>query len=157
MVIHGDEEGVAAGDQQHDQGQLQVRLLQEGRIEVRLEVVDGHERHVPHEGERLGRAHADEQGPDQTGTDGGGHGGHPRGAAVVLGAPDVEARLHQRLGHHGRQEIDVRPAGDLGHHAAVTGVDVHLAAHDRREHLVALGDDRRRCLVARGLDAEDAG
>ena len=60
MVIHGDEEGVAAGDQQHDQGQLQVRLLQKGRIEVRLEVVDGDERHVPHEGERLGRAHADE-------------------------------------------------------------------------------------------------
>src|SRR3546814_7996072 len=53
------------------------------------------------------------------------------------------------------EQVDVCPAGDLGHDAAVGRVEVDLAADDRGEHRGATFDDRRGGLVAGGLDAED--
>ena len=116
-------------------------------VEVALEVVDGHERHVPHEGERLGRADADQQRADQPGPGGGGH-----RVDLVVG----HAGLDERLGHDRGEHLDVGAAGDLGHDAAVAGVLVDLAGDDRRPHPGGALDDRGGGLVARGLDAEDA-
>src|SRR3546814_5628075 len=53
------------------------------------------------------------------------------------------------------EQVDVCPAGDLWHAAAVGRVEVDLAADDRGEHRGATFDDRRGGLVAGGLDAED--
>ncbi len=146
VVVHRHEHGVPARHQQHQQRGPEGRVLQETGVEVGLHVVDGHERHLPDQGEGLGRAHPHEEGAGQPGADGGRH----RVELVAL-----EARLHQAAGHHRREQLHVGPAGDLGDHPAEAGVEVDLAGHHRRHHVGAVGDDGRRRLVARRLDAED--
>ena len=127
-------------------GQLEVRILEERRVEVGLEVVHPDERHVPHERQRLGRAHADEQRADQTRADGGGDG---------VDAGVLDAGLDDGLGDDRHDQLDVGAAGDLGHDAAEAGVQIDLARHHRRQHVGAADHDGRRRLVARRLDAED--
>src|SRR3546814_3885929 len=77
---------------------------------------------------------------------GGGGSGPGDGGGIVL-------RVGR--GHDEDEQVDVCPAGDLGHDAAVGRVEVDLAADDRGEHRSATFDDRRGGLVAGGLDAED--
>ena len=139
---------MAAGHEQHDDRQFDLRILEKCCVEVGLEMVDGHEGHVPHEREGLGRAHADEERTDETGTDGGGH-----GVDMVVG----DARLDECSGDDGSEQFDVRPAGDLGHHATEAGMEFNLARHHRGEHLMAVHDDGGRGLVTAGLDSEDSG
>ena len=69
----------------------------------------------------------------------------------------VDAGLDDRRRDDRVEQLEVGPAGDLGHHAAVRGVEVDLARHDGRHHVVAAHHERRRGLVARGLDAEHDG
>ena len=147
VVLHGDEHRVPAGHEEHDQRRDQRRLVEERGVEVGLEVVDAHERHVPDERERLGRADPHQERAHQARADG----GRDR---VDAGA--VEAGLDERLGDDRREQLDVRAAGDLRHDAAEAGVEVDLARHDRGEHRRAVGDDRRGRLVTRRLDPEDA-
>ena len=153
VALHQHEQRVPAGHEQDHEGQLEVGLLQQRGVEVGLEVVDGDERHVPRQGQRLGRRHADQERPDQPGTVGGGHGVDlaPRRRPGTVGQP----RLDEGLGHHRHDEVDVGPAGDLGHDAAVAGVEVDLAADHRRQHGRAPLDDRGGGLVAGGLDPQD--
>ena len=66
VTLHLDQHRVAARDEQHDERELERRVLEERRVQVRLEVVDADERHVPRQRQRLGRRHADQQGADQT-------------------------------------------------------------------------------------------
>ena len=139
VVLHVDEEGVAARHEQHDERQLERRLLEQRRVEVGLEVVDGDERHVPGQRQGLGRGHADEQRADQAGPVGGGHGVDV--AVLVLRGAVGQARLDEGLRDDGHEEVDVGAAGDLGHDAAVAGVEVDLAADHRRQ--------RPRCPPAR--------
>ena len=73
VALHVHEQRVAARHEQHHERQLEVGLLEQRRVEVGLEVVDGDERHVPGQRQRLGRGHADEQRADQAGAVGGGH------------------------------------------------------------------------------------
>ena len=61
----------------------------------------------------------------------------------------------QGLGQHRRQQLDVGPPGQLGHHPAVAGVQVDLTAHHRGDDDRTVVDHGCRRLVARGLDAED--
>ena len=91
----------------------------------------------------------DEQRADEAGTDGGGD----RVDVVV-----VDAGLDEGLGDDRGEQLDVGPAGDLGHDAAEAGVQVDLAATPpTTAPCVAVDHDRRRRLVARRLDAEDRG
>ena len=77
-----------------------------------------------------------------------------RGDRVDVG--EVDARFDERLRDDVVDELDVRAARDLGHDAAEAGVQVGLARHDRRPHDAPVLDHRRRGLVARRLDPEDA-
>ena len=124
-----DEQRVAARHQQHHERQLEVGLLEERGVEVRLEVVDGDERHVPHQRQRLGRADTPtSSAPTRPG---------PTVAAdgVDSASSTVDSPAStKRLGDDRDEQLDVGPAGDLGHDAAEAGVEVDLAAHDRRQH-----------------------
>ena len=91
---------------------------------------------------------ADEQRAHQPGADG----GADRVDVVV-----ADAGLDQGARHHGGEQLDVGPAGDLGNDAAEAGVQLDLAADHRGQDLLGIDDDRRRGLVARRLDAEHAG
>ena len=71
-ALHGHEHRVPARHEQHDHRQVDVGVLEEAGVQVGLEVVHRHERHVPHQGQRLGGADADEQRADQTRAVGGG-------------------------------------------------------------------------------------
>ena len=121
VVEHLDEHRVTTRHEQDDHWQLQVGLLQHRGVEVRLEVVHGDERHVPHQRERLRRAHADEQRSDEPRSD---------GRADRVDALVLDARLDDRLCDHRREHLDVRPPGDLGDDAAEARVQIDLARHD---------------------------
>ena len=69
--------------------------------------------------------------------------------------PQPRARVCERLANDGRYELEVPARRDLWHDAAVARVDVRLRGDDVGADLAPLGDERRRCLVAGGLDAED--
>ncbi len=62
---HLDQQGVAAGHQQHHQRPAQVGLLQQRGEEVGLEVVDADQGNVPGQGQGLGLGHAHQQRADQ--------------------------------------------------------------------------------------------
>ena len=111
-----------------------------------FEVVHADERRAVHPGERLGRRAADEQRADEPG---------PLGDrdAVEIAQPD--ARLRERAANDGHDRLEVAARGQLGHDAAVRGVDVVLGGDDAREHLAPAVDDGGGGLVARGLDAQD--
>ena len=111
-----------------------------------LEVVDRHERNVPHQGECLGSAHADQEGTDQARTGGG---------CDRVDVASRHPRLGKRIGQHRHQLLDVGPSGDLGNHAAEDGVLLDLAGHDRGPHDRGPLDQGHRRLVARRLDAQD--
>jgi hypothetical protein len=145
VALHGHQHGVASRDQQRHQGGLDRRVLEERRVEVGLEVVDGDEGDVPHQGQCLGAGQADQQRAHQTWSVGGGHCADVR---------PFDARLHQRLRHHRGQQLDVGPAGDLRNHSTEAGMEVDLAGNHRGAHVTATGHDRRRRLVTARLDAE---
>jgi hypothetical protein len=123
-------------------------VLQRVDGDVRGEVVDAVERHVPGRGVGLGGGHADEQRPGQAGT-----GGH-RDRVDVAGA------------HPGRREgaadgrdhrVEVGAGRHLRHDAAEAGVLLdaggHLVGQQLRRGAVGPDDPDPR-LVARGLDAQ---
>ncbi len=146
VVLPVDDHRVPAGHEEHDDRQLEGGVLEHGGVEVGLEVVHGHERHVPDQRQGLRRGDADEQRADEAGPVGGGDG-------VDLGVGD--AGLHDGLGDHRVQHLDVGTGGDLGDDAAVAGVAVDLAGDHRGQLHLAVADHGRRGLVAGALDAED--
>ena len=73
---------------------------------------------------------------------------------VEVGGGVGDAGLGQGLGDDRGEQLEVGPAGDLGHDPAEGGVQVDLAGHDRRAHRRPAADHGGGGLVARGLDAE---
>ncbi len=140
------ERGVPARDHQGEKRVGGGLTLQEGGVDVTLEVVDGHQGPPARVGDRLGRRAADEERADEPGPV-----GHREAVHVVEPHP---GRL-QRAPHHRHQHLQVPPRGQLGHHAAVGCVHVVLRGDDAGEHLPASVHHRSGGLVTRGLDAED--
>ena len=66
----------------------------------------------------------------------------------------IQTGLLQGLGEQRVERLDVRPGGDLGHHAAEPLVQVLLARDQVRPNGEAVLDDRDRGLVAGGLDPQ---
>ena len=141
-----DEQGVTTGHEHDRERRGELRILEPSRVEVGLEVVDTDVREAGHERERLRRAHADEQRAREAGT-------VARGDGADVG--ELESGFTERVGDHRVDELDVRPARDLGHDTAVLRVELDLARHDRRQHAPAVLDDGRGRFVARRLDAQD--
>jgi hypothetical protein len=134
---------MAAGDEQRDVRQRD-RALELHRQEVALEMVDADERQLPRVGDGLGRAQADEQRADQSGTVGGGDG---------IDLVERERRLVQRALDRRRQCAHVAARGELGDDAAVGAVDVVLRGDDAGAHL-AIDQHRGGGVVARALDGQ---
>ena len=117
--------------------------------DVRGEMVDPVERHVPGGRVGLGRRDPDEQRPRQARPRGDGHG-------VDVARADPGRR--QRPVHGRDHRLQVRPGGHLGDHAAEAGVLVDrggdLVGEQLHPPALVDGDDADAGLVARGLDAE---
>ena len=101
-----------AGDQEQEIGEVQV--LHEARGQrVRLEVVDGDQRQLVHQGDRLGREQPHHQPADQPRPGSGGDAGQ---------IAEAETRLGHGLGHEQVELLDMGAGCYLGDHAAVGGV-----------------------------------
>jgi len=115
-------------------------------VDVTFEVVDGDERFLQREGERLGVGDADEQGAGESGAFGDGDG-------VEVG--ECEAGAGDGLAHDGDDVAQVLARGELRHDAAEDGVHLHLRGDDVGEDLRARAHDGCGGLVAGAFDAED--
>ncbi len=62
--------------------------------------------------------------------------------------------LRERPANDGHDHLEVAARGELGHDAAVGGVDIVLGGDDAREHLAPAVEHGGGGLVARRLDAE---
>src|SRR6266699_7137942 len=72
--------------------------------------------------------------------------------AVEIAQP--HPRLRERPANDGHDHLEVAARGELGHDAAVGGVDIVLGGDDAREHLAPAVEHGGGGLVARRLDAE---
>ena len=116
------------------------------RTHVALDVVDRDQRLVCRIGQRLGRAHADEQRAHQARAI-----GHSNRIDVRQG----HVRLLQAFIHHRIDALHVLARGNLRHHAAVHRMQRNLRRNDRGDDLAAVADDRRRRLVTAGFNRKD--
>ena len=113
-----DQLSVATGDQQRDERERRRVIFQHRRQQVAFHVVYRHCRHVPGERQRTPDGSADQQRAYQARPGGISH-------AVDIGRSQVglfQRRLNQRHGF-----AHVIAGGQFRHHAAVVGVQLHLA------------------------------
>src|SRR5207249_1864595 len=99
------------------------------------------------EAETLGVSEADQERPDEAGSDGDGNGGkriEGRGGAV------------ESFADYGNDGAQVFAGGELGDHAAVTAMDGHLAGDDGGEDGLAVFYYGGGGLVAGGFDGQDS-
>ena len=76
-------------------------------------------------------------------------------ATAIASISSLPTPACHRLGDDGIDLLDMGPRGDLRHDAAVLLVQLGLRGHDGRQHLPAVGHDRRRRLIAARFDAEN--
>ena len=120
---------MAAAREQARERRLEWVGRQVERRDVALEVVDRDERQVARPRDRLGGRDADEQRADEARA--------LRDAdAVDVVEPSPASSSASR--DHRRDQLEVAPRRDLGHHAAVPRVKVRLRGHHRREQLALL-------------------
>ena len=148
-AVHLDDLRVAAGDQQAQvrEGRLVhglVRLPDEIRQDMALQVVHHHHRDVQRQGQRLGEGRAHQEGAQQARAAGEGDGGE------VL---RTHARLPQRLGDDRDDVLLVGAGRQFRHHAAEVLMD--LLRGDDIGQQDAVAQDGRRGVVAGRFDAED--
>ncbi len=146
---HRDDLGMAAGGEKQAIGKRHV-VDQARRERMRLEMVDGDQRLLAHQGDRLGGGQSDDHAADQPGT------GRGRDAVEVV---EAAAGLAHRAADQEVEDLHMGARRDLRHHAAEGRVVGDLREHDVRQDLAAPVrtpfHHRRRGLVAGRLDAED--
>ena len=149
-ALDGDQLAMAAGDQQQQEGVVDV-AVEPGRDRVALQVVDGDERQAPGQGDGLAEGQADHHPADEARSGG-------SGDAAQVG--EAEAGLRHRLGDDRIDDLDMGPGGDFRHHAAERGVGGDLAGDDVGQHLDPAGliaaHHRGGGFVAAGLEAKDS-
>ncbi len=148
VVLHLDQHGVPARNQQHDEWELERWVFQGGGVQVRLHVVDTDERDIPGQRKGLGRRHTHEQRTDQSG---------PHGAGNRIDARVLDPRLNDRSGGHRVEHIKVSTRSDLGNHATKLSMQIHLSRHHARDNVVPAHHECSCGLVATGLNAQDEG
>ena len=84
---------------------------------------------------------------------------NPGRCATAIASTSAEAagqfRLLDRFSNNRNDVFDMRPAGDLRHHAAIFRMQSILRGDDIRLHVKTIDDDRRRRFVAGGFDTEN--
>ena len=144
---------MSARDQQQQIGKAHI-LGQPHRQRMAFEMIDGEERLVVGEGQRLGRHDAHHDATDQAGSAGGGD-------AVEPG--EIEAGGRQRLLDQPVDALEMGARGDLRHHAAEAAMLGHLAVDHVGQDLAARPmagvrrlDDGDGRFVAACFDSHDA-
>ena len=135
-----------AGDDQRHQRRRQLGILQGGREEMPFEMMHADEAPSPGGRQRLPVADAHQQCPHQARPRGHGHGVH-RG--------ERQARFLQRPADDRLEGFEVRPAGQLGDHAAKDPMHVLRKNHQAGElgPAALVHQHGGRGLVARSLDS----
>ena len=136
---------MATACEQADERRLDRIGLQVERGDVAVEMVDRGEGQLVCPRERFRGSETDEERPDQA---------RPAGDGDLVDVVERRPGLAERLAQHGQDELEVAPRGDLGDDAAETGVQVGLGRDDVGADLAVPGDERRRGLVAGGLERE---
>ena len=95
-------------------------------------------------GQSLGKVYADQHRADQSRRKGHGHSVHIGNGHIGVG---------QRLVNGGADIFRVAAAGDLRHDTAVEGLLLHAGGDHIGDDLPAILHDRRRGLIAGGLDS----
>ena len=144
VVLHFHDVTVAAGGHKAEEGGLQLRVGQVEGGDVAPQMVHGHQRLVCRIGQPLGEVHPHQNGPDEAGRKGHGHGIH-----VVDGL----ARIQQGLFHGGADELAVAAAGDLRHDAAVQRLFLYAGGDDVAQQLPSVLHKGCGGLVAGGFDS----
>jgi poly(A) polymerase len=150
MLIGKVEMGVAAADDQREDRQcegvlLALAHLQQNRVDVAFEVIDGDERLAEGEGQGFGVGDADEQSAGEAGAFSDGNG-------VQVG--ELDAGAGDGFADDGDNVAQVLARGEFGDDAAVDRMHRHLRGDDVGERLRARAHDGGRGFVARAFDAE---
>ena len=125
---------------------LRFPLVQQHRVNVPFEMIDGDQRQPLRKGQSLGVGDAHQQRSGQSRA-----AGHGDGVQIVK----RDIGLGQRRAHHRDNGAQMLAAGQLRHHAAIARVGRNLRGDDRGERARAALDHGRGGLVAGGFNAED--
>ena len=146
IVAHVADERVAARDGQAHERRLQLRVGDVVGRDMAAHVVHRDERHAERERGGLGKVHADEQRADEPRRAGDGH-----GVNVAAGQAGHRQRAVGQLG----DDLHVRTRGDLGHDAAVNGVQVGLGKNLIGQHLAPVAHEGDGRLVTGGFNRKN--
>ena len=137
---------MAAADQQREVRRLELGIREPRAVHVAGEVGDADDRQAA--GERGARRvhRADDQAARQARSPGDGHG--------IDRVPAAGHRRERRV-DHGGEPLEVCARRELGNHPAVHRMQGDLRRHHRGADLAAVGEHRRRGLVAGGFDGEE--
>ncbi len=141
-----DQHGVPARDLQRNIRKFRGIRLKRRRQQVAFEVVHADHRHAQRVTERARHAGPHQQCPDQAGS---------RRIGNPVNGLQREPGPGQGLLDHRQQARDVVARGEFRHHAAMRGMNGHLAENPVRDQAPVAVVDGHRGLVAGGFDAED--
>ncbi len=148
------EHGVPARNERKDKRRLEVGLRQQVGKQVALQMIDAHQRFAGSIRKALGKGDTHHQGTHQARTLRHAHGGkfaRRNGSArkTQRRCGILECRIHDA-----HDDLNVLARGDLGYHAAKTGMEINLRRHLVGQHLAVRIDNCHGCLVAGTLDGK---
>ena len=147
VLAEHDALGVAAADQQRQVRRLQVGVGEPGAVHVPGEVRDADDRAARGRSPRRSHTWCRRSGsPARPG---------PRVTATASMASQPPGTGAERCVDDGGEPLEVRARRQLGNDTAVGRMQGDLRRHHRRTHLAAVGEHRRRGLVAGGLDGQE--
>src|SRR5512139_2390720 len=135
---------MASGGEEGDIRIAEIRMVQVSCKDVPFAVVHTDEGDAQRKSHGLGRGNADKERADEAGGMGDGD---------EVDVRDLHRRLLQRGADHGHEVPEVLPGGELGHHAAVLLVKLHLRRDNVRQD-GGIPQHRCRGLITGRLYAE---
>ena len=137
---------MAAGDEQQQIGESEIRVAQHRRKRMAFEMVDRDQRLARRQRQPLGGDQADHHAADQP---------RPGGRGDRVDLAERDTRLGQRFLDQARQDLDMGARRDLRNDAAKGAMRRFLPGETMGEDAPVRADQGRRRLVAARFDAED--
>ncbi len=138
---------MAAADDERERGVFNVGAgLQNHRVDVAFDMVDGDERQIAGKAQGLGVGDADQERANQAGACGDGDGGE-----IV----EAHAGFFEAEANHGDNGAQVFARSQLRDHAAVFAVRGQLGRNHRRAHRGSIFHDGRSGFIARGFNSQN--